>query len=92
MALMYLFLKRLCTIGEPALVGLNSTYTMVVILLDGSRGAGTEGSRNGGSERLNGYLTILPSVHIEVYHQRSRQGIQMGEWGLRQAWAGTFRN
>ena len=62
MVLMYLFLKRLCNIGEPALVGLNSTYTMVVVLVDGSRGDGTEGSRNGGSERLEGVLAILPSV------------------------------
>ena len=59
---MYLFLKRLCTIGEPALVGLNGTYTMVIVLVDGSRRDGTEGGRNRGSKRLQGILAILSSV------------------------------
>ena len=59
---MYLFLKRLCTIGEPALVGLNGTYTMVIVLVDGSRQDGTESGRNRGSKRLQGILAILSSV------------------------------
>jgi len=59
MVLMYLLLKGLCAIGEPAGVGLDSAYTMMVILVDGSGGDGTEGGRNRGSERLDGVQTIV---------------------------------
>jgi len=59
---MYLFLKGLGTVGEPARVGIDSTYTMVIELVDSGGGDGMEGGWNGSSERLDGVQTILPCV------------------------------
>ena len=50
MVLVYLFLKGLGAVNEPARVGIDGTYTMVVKLVDSGRGNLTEGGRNGGSE------------------------------------------
>ena len=35
-------------------------------------------------------LTTLPSVHVVIQHQGSRQGSRMPEWETRLAWEGIF--